>query len=125
MRATQHHPRSATEVAGSARAPFVVDIVPGRRETIVRVAGELDAATAPQFSAALDRVAEQTGDGGVVQLDLSGTTFIDSAGIRVLVRSLLDLRDGGSTLRLGAASAVAENILRITGILDVLKEPAP
>ena len=63
--------------------------------------------------------------GHPVHLDLSDTPFIDSAGIRVLVRSMWDLRDRGSALSLVAASPMAENILRITGILDVLKDPSP
>lgn len=125
MRAMQHQPRTTTDVAASARAPFAVDVVSGRREATVSVVGELDASSAPRLVAALDEVERGAGSGQVVLLDLSGTTFIDSAGIRVLVRSLLTLRDAGSPLRLVAASAIAENILRITGILDVLKEPAP
>ena len=121
MRVTQHHPKpNAAPAAG--RAPLQVDVHPGRKATVVAVAGELDAASSHQLADALTAA----GHGGhEVQLDLAATTFIDSAGIRVLVRSMWALRDVGSDLRLVSASPLAENILRITGILDVLKDPAP
>ncbi|WP_421118692.1 STAS domain-containing protein [Aquihabitans daechungensis] len=99
-----------------------VDVVRGGPATVVHVAGELDAASAPELGDVLEAVGR---DARMVALDLGATSFIDSAGIRVLVRSLWDIQDAGSTLRLVAASPAAENILRITGILDVLKDPKP
>lgn len=122
MRVTQHHPRSQPESPTPARVPLAIDRAVTRRGTVVQVAGELDAASAPALEAVM---ADEAGAHHHVLLDLSGTTFIDSAGIRVLVRSMWELRDAGATLRLVSASTVAENILRITGILDALKEPAP
>jgi anti-anti-sigma factor len=119
MRAMHDHHDHDTD-AGAA--PFDVEIVSNRRSTLVRVHGEIDAASATAFSEALVGAKEA---GRPVLLDLSGTTFIDSAGIRILVRSMWDIRGSGSTLQLVAASDLAENTLRITGILDVLKEAAP
>lgn len=43
----------------------------------VSVAGELDAASAGELEAALSTVA----DGGTVELDLGGVSFIDSSGL--------------------------------------------
>ena len=122
MRVTQHHPRTRPAPPAPLRAPFAIERSASRRGTVVRVTGELDAAGAPGLEVAL---AEEASGRHDVLLDLGATTFIDSAGIRVLVRSMWDLRDVDATLRLVSASAMAENILRITGILDVLKEPAP
>ncbi|MCU1371785.1 MAG: anti-sigma factor antagonist [Ilumatobacteraceae bacterium] len=125
MRSTQHHPRSSFDTAGSSgsfRAPFAIDRTATDRQAVVQVCGELDAASAPRLATALADDAVEHRD---VLLDLDGTTFIDSAGIRVLVQSMWDLREAGGSLRLTTASAMAENILGITGILDVLKEPAP
>jgi anti-sigma B factor antagonist len=93
-----------------------------RTSAMVRVGGELDAATSPELGTRLDDIARSGAD---VDLDLSETSFIDSAGIRVLVRSLWEVQAAGSTLRLVATSPAAENILRITGILEILKDPSP
>lgn len=122
MRVTQHQPRTRPDTTDGGRARFGIERTATRKGTVVRVLGELDAASAPQLETAL---AVEAHEHRHVLLDLSRTTFIDSAGIRVLVRSMWDLRDEGASLRLVAASTMAENILRITGILDVLKEQAP
>ena len=120
MRVTQHQPPSPTPAP--APSPFAAVVLGGRDSATVRVRGEIDAATAGQLEVALRDAADE---GRSVRIDLDETTFIDSAGIRVLARSMGDLRARGSRLSLVAASPNAENILRITGILDVLKDPAP
>ncbi len=120
MRVTQPHPNPATQHAETRR--YATEVTVGRSVARVRVSGEIDAATSLELGPALLAAGE---DGRAVHLDLSATSFIDSAGIRVLVRSLWDLQGAGSSLVLVAASPLVENILRITGILDVLKDPAP
>ena len=120
MRVTKHHTNATPPPFETER--FSVAVTSGSAIARVRVSGEIDAATSLQLGPSL----LAAGEGGrTVQLDLSATSFIDSAGIRVLVRSMWDLREAGSGLVLVAASDSAENILRITGILDVLKDPAP
>lgn len=120
MRVTPHHSRSMNE--HRRPASFGIEITTGRTAATVRVAGEIDAASCAALGDAL--IGAGT-DGREVLLDLGETTFIDSAGIRVLVRSMLALQEAGPGLRLIDASPTAENILRITAILDVLKDPAP
>lgn len=65
-------------------------------ERAFAVAGELDVATTGTFDAALS--AAPDADGPVV-LDLSRVTFIDSSGLRCLIRLGLSLRDVGLILR--------------------------
>ena len=120
MHVTQHHPESPQRLARPA--PFEAAVSHGGHGATVRVSGEIDAASAPALG---DVLVAAGSDREVVHLDLGATTFIDSAGIRILVRSMWSLREAGSGLLLVAASTMAENILRITGILDVLKDPAP
>lgn len=123
MRATQPHLKLATaDPLFSDVVAFHVQVSHGRDAATVRVAGELDLAGSSELE---DLVIACGRNGRPVLLDLTGTTFIDSAGIRVLVRSMWALQGAGSRLTLVAASPMAENILRITGILDVLKDPAP
>jgi anti-anti-sigma factor len=54
----------------------------GRRHTI-GLSGELDLATAPDVADELERVEATAVD--IVVLDLSGLTFIDSTGIRLVL----------------------------------------
>lgn len=61
-----------------------MEVHSGSDATVVRVLGELDIATAPELIAALEQL-EGRSDRLVV--DLSATTFLDSAGLQSVVRS--------------------------------------
>ena len=56
-----------------------------RTETGLAVGGELDLATTPQLSEALD---EATAGEGDIVLDVSELTFIDSTGLRTLLGAI-------------------------------------
>jgi anti-sigma B factor antagonist len=62
---------------------------PGRRS--LRLEGEFDLANAPEVAAA---IADLSGDGSL-DVDLSGVTFMDTAGLHALVRGARSL--GGDT----------------------------
>lgn len=67
-----------------SRPPFAVRISDTPAGVLVRVEGELDVATTPVFletatGTLVDRRARE------VELDLSGLTFVDVAGVRALV----------------------------------------
>lgn len=107
-------------VAQPVAVPFEASVTSGSTAATVRVAGELDASTAP----ALGPILVSAGAGGrTVLLDLDETSFIDSAGIRIIVRSSRLLDESSSKLRIVAVSPNAERILSMTGILEALKEP--
>jgi anti-anti-sigma factor len=80
----------------------------------VAPAGELDIATAEQLEREL-RSAEQS-DAETIVLDLSGLTFIDSTGLRVVLD--FNERCGGEIdrLRLIAGAAPVERLLDIVGL---------
>jgi anti-anti-sigma factor len=123
MRATPPHPKlTLLDGLSSGAVPFLTEVSHDGDASTVHVTGELDAVSS---SALEDLVIETGGDGRTVHLDLTETTFIDSAGIRVLVRAMWALQGAGSRLTVTAVSEPVENILRITGILDVLKDPTP
>ncbi len=82
--------------------------------------GELDLATAPELQVQLDRFLS-AGAARTVTLDLSGLTFIDSAGIRAVVDARRQSGRNHSTLRLLKASPEIMNVLRLAGLLDELK----
>jgi anti-sigma B factor antagonist len=83
----------------------------------VAVRGDLDCATAPRLRAALE---DLDAVGRIVRIDLSGTAFMDCAGVGVLVVSARRLRHLGGELVLDSPSGPVRRVLELTGLLDVL-----
>jgi anti-sigma B factor antagonist len=82
---------------------------------VISVAGEVDLAT----SAELVECVQANADRDVI-LDLSGVAFLDSAGIRALVRSYRLVHDSGYTLRTSGEPDNVRKVLEIVGVLDTL-----
>lgn len=74
------------------------------------VSGELDLATVPHLEEALGAA-----DADVLVIDLTGCTFLDSAGIRALVGAHRDLSAAGRSLRLVTGDSILR-LLEITGV---------
>ena len=83
---------------------------------VVRVAGELDIAAAPEF---IDVVRASLGRCTTVELDLGDVTFIDSSGLGALVRLRKEADAQDASLRLTEISAATDRLLRLTGLVDV------
>ena len=56
-----------------------------------------------------------------VIFDLSGVTYVDSAGIGTIVRSLCRLQKLGGTLRLTGVKSMVEGVLRLTQITRIIE----
>lgn len=82
----------------------------------VIVAGELDAATAPGLGDLLQPLVGQPNASVVV--NLADVTFMDSSGLRALVRAANSARDGGGSLVLARASGAVTRLLEVTGLID-------
>ena len=80
----------------------------------LRLAGELDLATAPQLAEALLDYASSEGE---LHLNLSGLTFLDSSGLHVIM-ALTRPMDGNRSVVLINPSTAAMRCLEITGIDD-------
>jgi anti-sigma B factor antagonist len=97
--------------------PDVQDVVISRRETadgvLLCIAGELDLVTAHTFGARLNGEISQTN--GAVILDLSGVTFMSTAGIDALLKAD---ELGGPRLRVRAMSQPVRRVLELTSLLD-------
>ena len=78
----------------------------------LRLAGELDLATAPRLKEALLDFASPEGD---VHLDLSEVSFLDSSGLRVILALARSRGDNGSLVLLTPSAAIVR-ILEIVGI---------
>jgi anti-sigma B factor antagonist len=76
------------------------------------VTGEIDMSNAAEFGAALDR---ELAPGTRLTVDLTGVTYLDSAGIAVLFD-----RAGAYDLRL-VAPRLLDRVLRVSGLTAVAK----
>jgi anti-sigma B factor antagonist len=88
----------------------------------VVVTGEIDMATADLLRQALDHA--RTPDGRVL-VDLAGTTFIDSCGLAVLVRTCEQL-GGRDALTIHGAGPGIRRLVEISGVdglLTMVSEP--
>ena len=74
---------------------------------VVQAGGELDMLTAPRLSAQLDRAEAIVVPPAPVVLDLTGLTFLGSAGLAVLLAHHERCAELGSTLQIRAGSTPA------------------
>ena len=79
---------------------------------VLRLAGEIDVATAPRLR---DRLVQLVTEGPPrLVVDLSGVTFIDSMGLGALVSGLKRARAHDGDLRLAGATDHVAKVLSIT-----------
>lgn len=86
---------------------------------LLRVEGELDAATAPTLDEALRRAAVEGASERLV-LDFRNLTFVDSAGLSVLVAAHKRLQREGAELVVSSPSAAVRRLFDIAGLDRVL-----
>ena len=74
---------------------------------LVRIEGEVEFATAPRLRATL--------------LDLAEVSFLDSAGISLLIQAKKRLTNAGSDLVLRAPQANIRRVLEISGVTELFR----
>ena len=82
--------------------------------------GALDVVTAGALGTAIDTAAHARP--AAITIDLTDVTFVDSTGLRVLVRAYRRSRRDGFTLTVVPGNPTVDKILRLTG-LNRLFEP--
>jgi anti-sigma B factor antagonist len=93
---------------------------------VVRVAGEIDIATAPALGVALTRACARA-DGQRLVVDLNAVEFLGSAGLRVLVETLKLGRRCGVPFALSRPHRQARRAIQIAGLdalMPIVDEPA-
>jgi len=90
---------------------------------IVRIAGEIDAATVVTLDRTL-REAAATGARHLV-LDLSAVSFLDSSGLVALLQTSLTLAERDGVLTCSHLSSTARRVLEVSGSLQTLTRPLP
>ena len=95
---------------------MTIEIKKNDQETIIEIVGRLDTITAP----ALDKtINEDIGDTKNLVLDLKGTEYISSAGLRVLLAAQKKMQKIGSMKVTGVCEDVME-VFEMTGFADIL-----
>jgi anti-anti-sigma factor len=83
----------------------------GRR--VVRVLGALDLATSDAVESALRSALD---DGAAVRLDLSQVTFLDSSGMRGVLRAYRIAQERGAVFEVVPGPPAVQRVLHITGV---------
>lgn len=91
----------------------------------VKPFGELDLDSVHRIEAALDGLHEE-GCGDIV-LDLRGLTFMDSTGLRLVIRWDTAAREGGFRFSVVPGQEVVQRVFRLTGMEShlTLADPPP
>ena len=98
---------------------FEVSKESGNGYVLVSVVGEVDVATAPEFR---DRLREAIGEGpGIVAVDLTGVTFIDSTALGVLIEAKELCDAEGGTMRIAVSEPRILKVFEITGLTELFE----
>ena len=103
---------------------FRVDSRDVQGASVVEVAGEVDAHTAPPS----DAVEAAIAPGARVIVDLREVSFLDSTGLGVFVTALKHVREAEATLDLVITSARVLKVFELTGldvVIPIHEELAP
>jgi anti-sigma B factor antagonist len=114
-------------------APFAVEVQRRKHVTIVQPRGELELATAETLRSTLDAAIADTlsatldgmEHGARLVLDLRGLSFIDSAGLHLLVALDQRAQRDGFQLTLLAPAAPADRAIQLCGLDQTLPFAAP
>jgi anti-sigma B factor antagonist len=94
--------------------------VPAQRLLRLVLTGELDAISAADLHEQLGAGLAAGEPAAAVELDLAAVTFLDAAGVRCLIGCLHDVERAGSTFAIVDASEAVRQVLRISGLIDIL-----
>ena len=91
---------------------FSISVEDGQGEATIRLVGELDAAAAPQFKEAIEKLAETKPQRLILHMDQ--LEFMASAGLRVLIFARQKMGAGVSLYVIGSRGPVL-NTLKMCG----------
>jgi anti-sigma B factor antagonist len=101
---------------------FAVERTSGSDGVCVEVAGEVDIDTAPRMRRALDAALAEADQ---VVVDLGAVTFLDSAGLSVLIATQRKADAAGVTLRLQHVGSSVLRLLDLTGMTSLFAITPP
>ncbi|TXC81875.1 anti-sigma factor antagonist [Metabacillus litoralis] len=95
-----------------------IDINKEDDKTVVLVAGEIDAYTAPKLREALLPLAEE--ENPQISVNLKNVSYMDSTGLGVFVGLLKNVRKNNGNLHLVELTDRLERLFSITGLSDII-----
>ena len=103
-------------------APVATKLTINRRDddrgAVLVLSGELDTVSAPELQRRLDEVLAQPH--ARVMLDLNGLSFVDSAGVSVLIKAKQTAETNGRELVLRRPTEQLERVFALVGLADWL-----
>jgi anti-anti-sigma factor len=91
-------------------------------EAVVMVTGEIDLTAQSRLQGVIDHARS---GGQRLVIDLSEITFIDSSGLKVLVKTWEAQTEAGAEMVLRAPSPAVRTVIEMTGLQDVLPVERP
>jgi anti-anti-sigma factor len=85
---------------------------------IVSIVGRLDTVTAPEAESVM---LERVGEAASVIVDLAGTEYVSSSGLRVLLKTAKAQQSRNAGFALCAANEQVLEVLEVSGFLTILK----
>ncbi|MFI6567246.1 STAS domain-containing protein [Streptomyces sp. NPDC050534] len=102
-------------MATPSSPPLVIDLIDTLGAVLVRVAGELDALTAPELACVLAPLRSRH-----CELDLDHVSFADSTGLNLLLRHRRQAQAAHGSMRLIAVSPQVRRLLDVSGVTHLL-----
>ena len=103
----------ANSISVRKHGPLTIRVEQDRNAIVLRAVGELDIASAPGLEHSLLHVLE--GSASSIVLDLTAVSFIDPAGLRVLLWAAGRSREEGDRLRIDCGSPAVRQLIDLTG----------
>ena len=95
--------------------PFSATVWYRSDEVVLTLTGEIDTSSAPRFGKAVGRLG---GPDKALVFDLTGVTFLNSAGLSVIAGTLRRLERVGGRLIIRGASPRIHRVLEVSGFGD-------
>ncbi|HEX3512996.1 MAG TPA: STAS domain-containing protein [Trebonia sp.] len=95
-----------------------VDLLETAEETVIAISGELDAAASASLR---ERLISLIPASSTIRLDLSGLTYISSAGLRTLLLVYRHAQGEGSSVRLVGLRDEVRFVMSATGFLALFE----
>lgn len=92
-----------------------VHVATRQNATVVTIVGEIDGSTAPQ---AQESILAQAEPNARVLLDMTGVTYMSSAGLRMLLLAYRTIHGKGGKIVLVGLSDDLKDTMAVTGFLD-------
>jgi anti-sigma B factor antagonist len=101
---------------GTAR--FTIDLDTSGDTATLTVHGEIDLDTIAQLDDALAGVSSPM----EFDIDLADVSYMDSGGLRSVLRAKADIEQLGGRVRVIAASSIVERLFEIAGVTEMLSQ---